>query len=94
MTGPSGGEIRMIRRKKTQFERYNREHQKYRFKIEWTSDCSYTLTLKKVKGKRSAKDYIGSKVYVTIIAAKEDYYTAKSKTEEGVVTEIEITKIR
>lgn len=94
MTGPSGGEIKIKRKKKTQKERYNRENHKYGFIVEWTSNCEYTLTLKKVYGKKSAKEYVGSKIYVTIIEAKEDYYTAISRTEKGVSTKIEITKIK
>ena len=91
MTGPSGGEIKIKRKKKYQHERYNREHQKYKFSIEWTSACSYVLTLQKVKG--AAKRFEGEKVYVEIINYKKDYYTAVSRTEKGVTTTIEITKI-
>lgn len=92
MTGPSGGDIKIKRKKKYQYERYNRERQKYKFKIEWTSACHYVLTLQKVKGKKSAKKYEGSKIYVEIINYKEDYYTAKSRTEDGTITIIEIEK--
>ena len=55
MTGPSGGEILVKRKKKVQIERYNRENQKYKFLIKWIDDCSYTLTLYKAKGKSSVK---------------------------------------
>ena len=34
MTGPSGGDIKIKRKNKYQFERYNRENQKYKFLIE------------------------------------------------------------
>ena len=92
MTGPSGGDIKIKRKNKYQFERYNREHQKYKFLIEWTSPCTYTLTLQKVKGKKSAKRFEGSLVYIEIVAVTNDSYTAKSRTQDGQITTIEIEK--
>jgi len=92
MTGPSGGDIKIIRKKKYQYERYNRERQKYKFLINWTSPCTYSLTLQKVKGKKSAKRYEGAIVYVEITKVTHDSYTAKSRTEDGTVTIIEIEK--
>lgn len=92
MTGPSGGDINIKRKKKYQYERYNREHQKYKFLIEWTSPCTYKLTLQRVKGKKSAKRFEGSIVYVEIIDVTNDSYTARSRTEDGTVTIIEIEK--
>lgn len=93
MTGPSGGEIKIKRKKNIQVERYNRENQKYRFSVTWISPCEYILSLKKVHGKKSAKEYVGSKVFVKIIETKEDYYIAISRQESGEATKIEITKI-
>jgi len=92
MTGPSGGDIKIKRKKKYQFERYNREHQKYKFSIEWTSPCTYELTLQKVKGKNSARRFEGAKIYIEIIDVTDDSYSARSKTEDGKVTIIEIEK--
>jgi len=92
MTGPSGGDIKIRRKNKYQFERYNRERQKYKFFIEWTSTCTYTLTLQKVKGKKSAKRFEGSVVYIEIVAVTNDSYTAKSRTQDGKITIIEIEK--
>ena len=92
MTGPSGGDIKIKRKNKYQFERYNRERQKYKFLIEWTSHCNYTLTLQKVKGKKSAKRFEGAVVYVEIVAITNDSYTAKSRTQDGQITTIEIEK--
>jgi hypothetical protein len=92
MTGPSGGDIKIKRKNKYQFERYNRERQKYKFFIEWTSPCTYTLTLQKVKGKNSAKRFEGAVVYVEIVAITNDSYTAKSRTQDGTITLIEIEK--
>ena len=94
MIGPAGGEIKMKRKKKVQIEQYNRENQKYRFKIEWTSSCEYTLTLKKIRGKKTGGEFVGSKVYVTIINPKFDYYSAITKKESGEATQIEVTKLR
>ena len=92
MTGPSGGDIKIKRKNKYQFERYNRERQKYKFLIEWTSPCTYTLTLQKVKGKKSAKRFEGSVVYVEIVAVSNDSYTAESRTQDGTITIIEMEK--
>ena len=92
MTGPSGGDIKIRRKNKYQVERYNRERQKYKFFIEWTSPCTYMLTLQKVKGKKSAKRFEGSIVYVEIVAVTNDSYTAKSRTQDGTITIIEIEK--
>ena len=92
MTGPSGGDIKIKRKNKYQFERYNRERQKYKFLIEWTSPCTYKLTLQKVKGKNSAKRFEGSVVYVEIVDVTNDSYTAKSRTLDGTITIIEIEK--
>ena len=92
MTGPSGGDIKIKRKNKYQFERYNRERQKYKFLIEWTSPCTYALTLQKVKGKSSAKRFEGSVVYVEIVDVTNDSYTAKSRTQDGTITIIEIEK--
>ncbi len=92
MTGPSGGDIKIKRKNKYQFERYNRENQKYKFLIEWTSPCTYKLTLQKVKGKKSAKRFEGSVVNVEIVAVTNDSYTANSRTQDGKITIIEIEK--
>lgn len=92
MTGPSGGDIKIKRNNKYQFERYNRERQKYKFLIEWTSPCTYNLTLQKVRGKNSAKRFEGSIVYVEIVAITNDSYTAKSRTQNGTITIIEIER--
>jgi hypothetical protein len=92
MTGPSGGEIKIKRGEKYQFERYNRERQNYKFLIKWTSPCTYTLTLQKVKGKNSAKRFEGSHVYVEIVEVSNDSYTAESRTQDGTITIIEMEK--
>ena len=66
--------------------------QKYKFLIEWTSPCTYKLTLQKVKGKKSAKRFEGSVVNVEIVAVTNDSYTANSRTQDGKITIIEIEK--
>jgi len=74
MTGPSGGDIHIKRKKKYQIERYNRERQKYKFKIEWINECAYTLTLVKAKGKAAVKKYYGVNVTFKIINKGIDYH--------------------
>lgn len=81
MTGPSGGEILVKRRKKIQIERYNRENQKYKFLIKWIDDCTYTLTLYKAKGKSSAKRYYGVNVTYKIVNIGEDYHEVVNFSE-------------
>lgn len=74
MTGPSGGDIHIKRKKKLQIEHYNRERQKYKFKIEWIDECAYTLTLVKAKGKAAVKKYYGVNVTFKIVNIGNDYH--------------------
>lgn len=81
MTGPSGGEILVKRKKKVQIERYNRENQKYKFLIKWIDDCTYTLTLYKAKGKSSVKRYYGVNVTYKIVNIGDDYHEVINTSE-------------
>ena len=89
MTGPSGGDIDIRRTKKKQIERYNREKQKYKFSIIWTSDCTYELRLLK----SSNKDEIERPtIAVQVIENSRTQYTARISTNNGPPKEVEIFK--
>jgi len=74
---PNGGEVYVNRRKKKQIERYNDENQRFIFTLNWTSNCEYTLTLKKTRGveKTLKKEIIGTELAVTIIKLGLDQFT-------------------
>ena len=76
-TPPNGGEVTFRRTKKKQIERYNNEHQRFIFKINWTDECEYTLTLHKTKGvnRKIKKQIIGTVLHCVIIKAELGHYT-------------------
>jgi len=71
---PSGGEVAVKRTRRFQKERYNNEKQKFKFKINWISECEYTLTLAKVKGvtKEKKQEIIGKTIRCNILSTQFD----------------------
>ena len=61
--------------------------------IEWTSNCEYTMTYMKILNyPNDVSDFIGRKIYVTIIETKDNWYKVYAK---GVLYdgELEFVKI-
>lgn len=92
-TPPNGGEVTFKRTKKKQKERYNDEHQRFIFKITWTSECEYELELVKTRGvdKNLKKEIIGTKLICKIIKAEFEQYRVEivsdNKTEQVTIYE-------
>lgn len=75
-TAPGGGEVSIKRTKKKQIERYNNEHQKFIFEINWLDDCTYDLTLVNAKGlpKEKKQEIIGSTLHCIVTASRLGHY--------------------
>lgn len=94
MSAPEGDVIRIKRTKKYQIERYNRDGKKHKFKIEWTGDCEYILTLVKTTSKRN-ESYLGKGLFCTILSGEGDYYSCIVITPDHPTgRKCEITKLR
>jgi len=91
---PEGDEIRIKRTKKYQIEWYNKAHKKHKFKIEWTGDCEYILTLVKTTSKKN-EVLIGKGLLCRILSGEESYYSCiVISPEHPSGRKCEVTKLR
>jgi hypothetical protein len=94
MIAPEGDEIHIKRKRNYQIERYHLSGKKHKFKIEWTGDCEYILTLKKTTSKRN-QSFVGKGLFCTIISGESDYYSVMVITPEHPSgRKCEVTKLR
>jgi len=91
---PEGDEIIITRTKKYQIETYNKAHKRHKFKIEWTNDCEYILTLVKTTSKKN-EVLIGKGLLCRILSGKADYYSCiVISPDHPAGRKCEVTKLR
>ena len=94
LSAPEGDQIKIKRTKKYQIETYNKAHKKHKFKIEWTSDCEYFLTLSKTTCTAN-EVLVGKGLLCKILAGKESYYSCIIiSPEHPAGRKCELTKLR
>ena len=77
-----------------QIETYNKAHKKHKFKIEWTSDCEYILTLSKTTSTAN-EVLVGKGLLCKVLAGKESYYSCIIiSPEHPAGRKCELTKLR
>lgn len=93
MDHESGGEIKIIRNDTMQYETFE-DSINTEWKIKWTGDCEYNLTLLKPYSEAS-KPFVGKTIKVKIISVKGNTYKYYCYYEgDAEVVMDEMTKIK
>lgn len=94
LSAPEGDQINIKRTKKYQIETYNKAHKKHKFKIEWTSDCEYILTLLKTTSTIN-EVLVGKGLLCKILSGEESYYSCIIiSPDHPLGRKCELTKLR